>query len=383
MKKSGPLLLLLSLVLLSGFLLFGCVDLNAPINEVPTGNGMEVVIYYGQGCPHCARLEERLDEVASETGSIYVVKKEVYFNSVNNKEMQELMDYFGLDMNLRGVPFTLIDNRSAISGEVSKERLEEIITEHFRNESISGIYTELSFTPRNGVSPATHLTLAMLIGAAAVDAINPCTITVMVLLLGVILMSEGKRKMALAAATFIIVVFIAYLLMGVGILTAIQHSGLTSLFYQIVTVAAFLLAMMEFNAYFRYKPGFFAVEMPMFLRPYTKKVMKKATSIPGVAFAALMCSLFLLPCSSGPYLMVLGMLANAVTLKALFYLVLYNIIFVVPMVVIAAAVYMGRTTVEEIGDMRERYIRQIHLISGLILFALFLIMLSQIIGFGA
>ncbi len=343
---------------------------------------MEIVDYYGTGCPHCAKMEEIMDESVQTTFADYdvnVVKKEVYFDAANRQELINLFVRFGMDTSVR-VPIILVDDRSLIVGEVSKERFEAIIFEHLQDKNVTGTYTEFSFTPFEGHGTATQLTLAVLLGAALVDSINPCTITVMVLLLGVIMMSEGKKKMALAAATFITVVFIAYMLMGIGILTAITSAGLTNLFYYIVTVAAFLLSIMEFNAYFRYKPGFFAVEMPMFLRPYTKKVIKGATSIPGVAFAALMCSLFLLPCSSGPYLMVLGMLANAVTMQALLYLVLYNIIFVLPMIAIAAIVYMGRTTVEEIGDMREKYIRQIHLFSGIILFCLFLLMLYQIVN---
>jgi len=352
------------------------------IGTVSASEGMEIVDYYGTGCPHCARMEEIIDESVSTTFADYdiiVAKKEVYFDAVNRQELLNLFIRFGLEPEVR-VPITLVDDRSLIVGEVSKERFEAIIYEHLQNSNVSGTYTEFSFTPFEGDGIATQLTLAVLLGAALVDSINPCTITVMVLLLGVIMMSEGKKRMALAAATFIAVVFITYLLMGIGILTAITSAGLTNLFYYIVTVAAFLLSVMEFNAYFRYKPGFFAVEMPMFLRPYTKKIIKGATSVPGVAFAALMCSLFLLPCSSGPYLMVLGMLANAVTMKALLYLILYNIVFVLPMVAIAAIVYMGRTTVEEIGDMREKYIRQIHLFSGIMLFCLFLIMLYQIVN---
>lgn len=369
--KNGKLLLLLPLILsfIAGFS-FASPD---------TDDGIDVILYYGTGCSHCAKVEQILYELESEY-DLNAVNKEIYFDPNNRQEMLNAYISFGLDPNEGGVPTTLVEERSIIIGEVSEERMKEILDLHISNATVSGVFREQSFDPIEEKDVAVQLTLAVLVGAALVDAINPCTITVMVLLLGVILMSEGKKKMALAAVTFVIVIFIAYLLMGFGILTAVTNSELTNLFHYIVTVAAFLLSVMEFNAYVRYKPGFFAVEMPMFIRPYAKKVMKGATSIPGVAFAALVCSLFLLPCSSGPYLMVLSMLAKAVTLKALLYLVLYNMIFVLPMVIIAAAVYFGRTTAEEIGDMRERYIRQIHLFSGLVLFALFLIMLSQILG---
>jgi len=364
--KYGPLLLFLLLI------------------GVASAQNIEIIEYYGTGCPHCARMEQIIDESVSTTYSdydIHVVKKEVYFDDVNRQELLKLFIRFGMDPSVR-VPIIFVDNRSLIVGETSPERFEEIMDELLQNDTVTGIYTELSFEPfENGpIGTGTQLTLVVLIGAAIVDSINPCTITVMVLLLGVILMSEGKKKMLLAALTFITVIFVSYFLMGLGILTAISNTGLVTAFYYVVTAAAFLLALMEFNAYLRYKPGFFSVEMPMFLRPYLKNVMKSATSIPGVAVAALVCSLFLLPCSSGPYLMVLSMIAESVTVQALLYLVLYNFIFILPMAIIALAVYLGRTSVEEIGDMRERYIRQIHLISGLILFALFLVMLTKILN---
>jgi len=91
--------------------------------------------------------------------------------------------------------------------------------------------------------------------------------------------------------------------------------------------------------------------------------------------------MFLLPCSSGPYLMVLGMLAKAVSAETLSYLVVYNIIFIMPMLLITIAIYLGKTTAETMGEVKERYIREIHLISGIIMFLLFLLMLNEIFRF--
>ena len=71
------------------------------------------------------------------------------------------------------------------------------------------------------------------------------------------------------------------------------------------------------------------------------------------------------------------MLAKSATLQALFYLLLYNFIFIIPMLVIAFAVYAGKANVEQIHDLKENYIREIHLFSGMILLALFLILLYQ------
>jgi len=377
---------------------------------------IELIFFYGQGCSHCAALEAVMDKSLPETFgdySVNLIEKEVYFDASNRQELISTYARFGLDPTKGGVPGTIVNNRSFIIGEVSQERFEEILTEHLEDSEVQGIYTEEYFYALSDDTEVTdHLTnpieegdvtadvLLTILGAALIDSVNPCTIAVMVMLLGVVLMSRGKLTMLLSAATFIAVVFVCYLLLGLGIMTAISEAGLVSGFYIVATIGALLLAIMELNAYFNYKPGFFAVEMPVFMRPMLKGVMKKFKEITneadeksmslihtlvvmgGTAVVAVICSLFLLPCSSGPYLIVLGMLSKAVTLKGLFYLILYNLVFVLPMAVIALAIYLGRTTVERVGAMREKYIRQVHLFSGLILILLFILMISKLFELG-
>jgi len=346
---------------------------------------MAITFYYGIGCPHCARMEPIIKESLNTTFanySITLVEKEVYQNAANRQEMFNQYTKRGYDPAQGGVPTMIIDDRSLVIGEVDKQRFEYIINEHLKNKSLRGVFTETSFSPIKEENPEVVLTIPVLIGAAMADSINPCTIAIMTLLLGVILTTQGRKKMLLAAAIFIGIVFVCYLSMGLGIQYFFSFASpeLTNIFYLIMTIGALALSIMEINAYFNYKPGFTAVEIPMFLRPYMKSIIANATSLPAVALAAFFCSFFLLPCSSGPYLIVLSMLSKAVTLNALFYLIIYNIVFVLPMVIIAGAIFLGKTTVERVGAARDRYVKEMHLFAGLVLFALFLLMAAQILG---
>jgi cytochrome c biogenesis protein CcdA len=339
---------------------------------------IELVEYYGDGCPHCARTTALLINELAPVYNLTIEGKEIYFNAQNRQEMFDIYIQFGLDPAKSGVPTTLVENTSLVVGEVSKERWEEVFDYCMNGTCQPGVFTESSYSPIETKDPASTLTIPVLIGAALVDSINPCTIAVMVMLLGVILMSKGKKDALWAGIAFALTVYVMYLLMGFGIFHAVTSAELTNAFYIVVTIAALVLAILEIRAYFKYRPGFFAIEMPMFLRPHTKKIMQGATSIPGVIIAAAACSFFLLPCSSGPYLLVLGMLAKSATLQAVFYLLLYNLIFILPMIVIAIAVYAGKASAEDVHELKEKYIREIHLFSGLILFALFLIMAYQL-----
>ncbi|MCP4646692.1 MAG: hypothetical protein GY852_03015 [bacterium] len=343
---------------------------------------IQIIDYYGATCPHCASTKALLEELGQEY-EIELIEKEVSSNAENRAELFDAYREFGWDPNEGGVPTLLIEGKALIVGELTEEQWRSLFDDCLSNECPEGVFTkdtidsgEPSVDPIKETDEYQALTLWGLVAAAVVDSLNPCTIAVMVMLLGLILISEGRKRMLLAAITFIFVIFLCYILLGLGILQVMGNPGLTDIFFSAATVGLFILAVMEINAYLSYRPGFFAVEMPMFLRPHAKKAIEGATSLPGVAVAALFCSLFLLPCSSGPYLVVLAIISKAVTLNAIFYLLLYNLIFVLPMAIIAGAVYFGYTTVEKVGETKEKYIKHIHLLSGIVLFLLFLYMAS-------
>lgn len=342
-------------------------------------SSLDVTVYYGNGCPHCARVDAILNELDSEY-DLNIVQKEIYYDAQNRQEMFDAYVRFGLDPGESGVPTLLLNNRSLLIGEMSRERFREIFNYHLANKSATGVYTDKSFSPVQEKDETSSLTIWTLLLAAVADSVNPCTIAVMTMLLGVIMKSGGKRMVFYASAIFIGIIFIVYYLMGLGVLYAITNTNTTNIFFTLVTIAALILAIMEIRAYVDYKPGFMSLEIPMFIRPFMKGTISKAVTLSAVAFAALVCSLVLLPCSSGPYLVVLGMLAKSVTLQGLTYLFIYNIVFVLPMVVIAAMIYFGKASVDQIGEFRETHIRTFHLISGLLFFLLFLMMLNQMLG---
>ncbi len=328
-----------------------------------------VDFYYQPGCSHCATTEAVFEDLGINA-TMKNVKESNYLT-----EMMDLYSRFGVDVSRGGTPTILINNRTLVIGELEKSQWEEIFEECSAGQCPEGVITKGSWKNSGG-----QLTWAVLIGAALVDSLNPCTIAVMVMLLATIFYAKGRRDTLVAGLLFSGTIFLMYLLYGVGILKAITSLELSHIFYGIVTIGALVLSVLEIRAYFDYKPGFLSVEMPMQLRPLARKVTENALSPIGVITAAVFCSLFLIPCSSGPYLMVLGMVAKEMSVNSLVYLLVYNLFFVLPMVVITLLIYMGRTTTERVREIKEKYIREIHLISGIILFGLFLLMAKEWLG---
>lgn len=221
-----------------------------------------------------------------------------------------------------------------------------------------------------------ELTLAKVVSLAIVDAINPCALAVLVLMLFAILALAPKkrRNILLAGLAFSSAVFVMYLFYGLLIIRLFQLiqtlANIRVWFYKILGFLAVILGILNIRDFVRYKPGGFLTEMPMFLRPKMRNLFFKVTSPKGAFVVGGAVSLFLLPCTIGPYLICGGILCDLTLLQTIPWLLLYNLIFILPMLAITAICYFGFTTVERVSGWREENIRYLHLIAGLIILGL-------------
>ena len=354
-------------IVLFGFLFFSGI-LNS--QNIENEKEVDVIFYCGQGCPHCKLTEKAFEELSNN--SINVVMKEIYFDNENREEFMSIMDKYGVSTNRRGVPALLWEGKLLTIGELNRNQIASI-TEECRTECPEELRFSNEVSEIERGNENDELTLYAVIVAALIDSINPCTLAIMAMLLATIVMQNGKKHALWAGFIFTSIIFIMYSLMGLGIIKVVVLSSVEKIFFYVMMVFAFIIAILEFKAYFNYKPGFISMEMPMWLRPYAKKYLQAATSPYAVAIAAVGCSLFLLPCSSGPYLVILSLLAKTKATTYILYLILYNLIFVLPMMLITIAIYLGLSTAEKIKEFRNRYIKHLHLISGILMIIVILI----------
>lgn len=232
-----------------------------------------------------------------------------------------------------------------------------------------------------------ELTWFAVISLAIADSINPCVLSILFLILVFIMLanSEKKSKVLLAGFAFTLSVFVMYFFYGAVIITLFNKAGLflaksSTYIYKFFGLLAIILGILNIKDFLIYKPGSFGTEMPLMLRPKVKKIISKVTSVRGAFFTGIFVTLFLLPCTMGPYL-VFGSLVSQnlggidMFIKIIPYLIVYNIIFVIPMVIITFLVYIGIASVQDAQQWKDKNIRLLHLISGVILFALGVAML--------
>jgi cytochrome c biogenesis protein CcdA len=214
------------------------------------------------------------------------------------------------------------------------------------------------------------ISITKILGLALADSVNPCAISVLLLMLIAITTYNPKdRKQILySAGAFIAAVILMYMIYGLLIITAFQFlqsiTVIKESLYKGLGIVAFILGALEIKDFIKYKPGGVATEMPMLLRPKVQKVISKITSPLGAFGLGLFVTLFLLPCTIGPYVILGGMLSTLDYLKASPYLLIYNLIFVLPMIVISLVVFFGTKQIEDISDWKDKNVRLMHLVSG-------------------
>ncbi len=336
---------------------------------------VDLVLFYGQGCPHCAAMRDFLRTQQAEHPQLRMREYEVYFNNNN-------ADLFGrmaaaYKFEIEGVPTAFLAD-SVFSGY--SEDVRRSLEAKIQQCMAAGCGSPLS---RISTAPqARALTFSAVMLAAAVDAINPCAFAVLIILITAVLAAGGKTKALYAGLAFSLSIFISYYLMGIGLYSAVEAAGFTHALYVAVGFLAVLIGLFNLKDYLWYGK-WFIMEIPLSWRPKLKQLIQGVTSIPGAFLIGIVVSLFLLPCTSGPYIVILGLLAKTETrTSAMLWLVLYNIVFVSPMIAITAAVYFGLTTAEKAEEWRTRNLQRLHLIAGTILLVLGAAMLASLwLGF--
>lgn len=111
------------------------------------------------------------------------------------------------------------------------------------------------------------LTLIRIITLALADAINPCALAVMTMVLIAILLEnpEKRHKVLIGGIAFTTAVFVGYFFYGLIIIQLFKSFvGFTSTIYPYLTnglaILAIILGLFNIKDYIKYKPGGLATE---------------------------------------------------------------------------------------------------------------------------
>ncbi len=342
---------------------FGLLLTSARYSFASTNSNF--TIFVGRGCPHCAKVEQFVKQ-----NNIKVKFKEVYFNSVNRKEFLSQVEKCGLDVTRAGVPMMVEEDKCYVGDKPIITFLQQKLdSRKVHKEKVPAQNKKLS-------KNENALTLPLVIGAASVDAINPCAFAVLIVLMTAVLLSKKRQTALLSGIAFSFAIFISYFLMGLGIYKALSLAKFSDWFIKLIAVLSIVIGLLNIKDYVNYGGFGFKMEVPDSWRPKLRNLITSVSS-PYAAFGiGIIVSLFLLPCTSGPYVVILGMLSQKSEFwRAVMWLLLYNFIFILPMLIITLVVYKGMSP-SRLEKVRQSRLKLLHLIAGLIMIGMGVVILA-------
>lgn len=340
--------------------------------------------FHSPACRECRKAKETIEPIVLSYGGRVLLK---YYSTDTDSGLARMLDFQKL-RRIKAKPFLLI------VGPYSFNQIHQLDT---LRQAIDDVLT----TRETGVVPYktnletlkqtfTSLSFWTLLSAGLLDGLNPCAFSTIIFFLSFLTYVGGKRKQLLVVGiTFGIAVFVTYLLLGVGafgILTQLKTFRLVSeIIYLITAVLLVILILFTLRDLWSWlngaPPSEAILQLPDGIKRKIHKVMKENLTTRNLVIGALiigfLVTLFESICTGQVYLPTIVMLLNdpILSTQAGFYLVLYNLMFLVPLGVIFLLAYQGVTSQRFSNWIRKRY--------GWVKFALlvlFCVLLSLMLG---
>ncbi len=186
-------------------------------------------------------------------------------------------------------------------------------------------------------------TLGVVLLTAAIDSINPCAIGVLILMLSVLLAAKKSTgRMVFLGSMYILAVFLLYLIAGLGLIYFFSAIPIYIAEYISIVVGVLIIiaGLIEIKDFYWYGKGI-SLMIPA---RYAKKLhgFSSNTSVFGIMFLGAFVAAVELPCTGAPYLAIITLLSQYFDFTALILLIIYNIVFVAPLIIILILVASGR-----------------------------------------
>lgn len=90
-------------------------DTDTPTSNNDSEKKVTVYLFRGNGCPHCEHAMEFLESIADDYGYLEIISYEVWYNSENQKLMEEVSSELGIEVST-SVPLIVIGTEYARRG---------------------------------------------------------------------------------------------------------------------------------------------------------------------------------------------------------------------------------------------------------------------------
>jgi cytochrome c biogenesis protein CcdA len=306
---------------------------------------LKVHIFYSKDCDSCKKVLVILDDIKKENPGIEFITYELSEND-NASLLFYLFEEMEVDELDYKIPVIFLGDEVFLGEEEFSQdfqnSLNDILSQIDFNDStgelIEKYYADVS--KNNQLESKNYIRIPVVVVSALADSINPCAIGVIIILISSIIASKNRKYALIAGIIYIAVIFIVYFFIGIGFIYLTKSIAIPRLFF--IILGAILIALGLFSAkdFFWDKKGF-SLGVPTPIKNVIERNIYKATIV-SILVIGILISIFEATCSGAVYFGILSIISRAgITLSSVLILLLYNFIFIMPLIVILLVFYFG------------------------------------------
>lgn len=340
---------------------------------------VELVLFWGDGCPHCAAEKRFLADLTDEFPDLVLSLYEVWHSAANRELFVATAAAAGI--TARAVPTTFVGDHVWVGfNDAIGEEIRTAVAAAFEGREIAPEQSFVVDVPIVGeVDLGGRSLVISTVVIGFVDGINPCSLWVLSVLLALVLHSGSRHRVAAVGGVFLLVTSLMYGLYIVGAYSALSYIGYLTWIRVAIAVIAGVLGLLQLKEAVGVSAGP-SLGLSPAARPGMFRRMRRLSdadrSLPGLLAAtaglAVGVSLLETPCTVGLPILWTDLLAkNEVPFAgaAVLFLV-YLAVFLLDELV----VFLGVVTTMRALKVQERHGRALKLVSGIVMVTLAVVM---------
>ena len=322
-----------------------------------TGQPIYAAYFYQVGCKSCSRAEADLVYLQSKYPNLIIEEYNIYDQAGLGEWLAEQAGRAD-DFH---TPALFINGQAWIGEEeITPQSVEQVVSRYAMDGAPKywEAYDEATLNA-GVVEHFQSMGWLTVVAAGLIDGLNPCAFATLIFFISYLTISGRKGKQIIfVGASFTLGVFLAYLAIGMGFYKVLDLLGnwlkiLGQWVIGLTGALCLVLAVFALLDYFKARKGDIgdmSLNLPHALRMRINRVIREGKSTRFYALGAfgtgIIISVLELACTGQIYLPTIIFVSSIPELKlqAFTYLLLYNLLFITPLIVVFILAYYGTTS---------------------------------------
>ncbi|MDD3627414.1 MAG: hypothetical protein PHV06_08855 [bacterium] len=343
-----------------------------------------LIYFYETGCKVCDRVASHLEYLKKKYPGLVLEKYEAA-----GEENLALFNAFLITYKVKEksglIPSVFIGDKYLLKNDLTNENLENAIKAEIAKDinPLKLVEPNLNKGQNKIIETFKGITYITIILAGLIDGINPCAFATLIFFISYLtVMGRNKSQVLVVSIGFTLSVFVTYFLISLGLFSALRGlsflPGLGKILYLVMGGLTLVFSIISFYDYYQYHKGQFKkgiLQISTKMRDRINRIIKKEgkshSLFIGAVITGFIVSILEFSCTGQVLIPTLtAVMSNpGLRSRSVFLIFIYNLSFIIPLVIIFLLFYKGISS-EKLGKVWKEDSPGIKLTMGIILLIL-------------